>query len=134
MSARVSAQERVKYSNKGRNYQADRNDEQRTMSTEPSLSCKGKHGQPRPQFCPAYKIKCNKCDTIGHFARACRNGFLNKESQQQSHQTLREQTKGKASEKEIFRTLKLINSPCSLEKQSCNTHLWKSNHSNRRVK
>ena len=45
-----------------------------------------KHGQPCQQFCPAYKKKCNKCDTIGYFARTCRKGFLNKERQQQSHQ------------------------------------------------
>ncbi len=45
------------------------NMKQRQSNRDLCFWCSGQHKQP----CPAYSKRCNKCGTLGHFARACRN-------------------------------------------------------------
>ena len=49
------------------------NTKQKQSNRDPCFWCSGQHKQPLQRFCPAYSKRCNKCGTLGHFARACRN-------------------------------------------------------------
>ena len=42
-------------------------------SEAPCYWCSGNHKEPRQQYCPAFRKRCNNCDIIGHFSRACRS-------------------------------------------------------------
>ena len=46
---------------------------QKQISRDPCYWCNSKHKQPRQKFCPACSKRCNKCGTLGHFARVCRS-------------------------------------------------------------
>ena len=39
-----------------------------------TAACFWCRGSPHQQHCPVFGKRCNKCGTIGHFARACRSG------------------------------------------------------------
>ncbi|CAB4002062.1 Hypothetical predicted protein [Paramuricea clavata] len=49
------------------------NTKQKQSNRDPCFWCSGQHKQPRQRFCPVYSKRCNKCGTLRHFARACRN-------------------------------------------------------------
>ena len=59
---------------------------QKQISRDPCYWCNSKHKQPRQKFCPAYSKRCNKCGTLGHFARVCRSSEIYLPSQQQQQQ------------------------------------------------
>ena len=70
--------EQVNYSNSQRRQltirdlgRQDLDTAQQTMARLCSW-CGNYHKQPKQQFCPAVRKKCNKCGIMGHFAKVCR--------------------------------------------------------------
>ena len=115
MKTARGSQEQVNYNNKVKvqaSRTADRDEEQRPP-TLPCFWCLGIHRQPRQQHCPAYRRKCNKCGTPGHFARACKKGVVSREGQQQQQS---HQVQDKFDE-ELFETEKITNDSASEEVQ-----------------
>lgn len=48
--------------------------------------CGSYQRQPRQQFCPAMRKKCNKCGIMGHFSRVCRGTSNGRGHQENSNQ------------------------------------------------
>ncbi|CAB4022641.1 Hypothetical predicted protein [Paramuricea clavata] len=80
--------------------------------------CGVQHKQPRQQFCPAFRKRCNKCGVLGHFIRVCkseRSYHMREEKANQVQDELNEElfalesNKDNGSAKKFFANLTLLN-------------------------
>ena len=121
-NARESQQEQVNYSNSQRRQPVNRDRRDFTIPqqtiTRMCSYCGVQHKQPRQQFCPAYRKRCNKCGVLGHFARVCkseRSYHMREEKANQVQDELNEElfavenNKDNGSAKKFFANLTLLN-------------------------